>query len=302
MQIAISNVPNDTYLFAGWMNGKVAAPRATFFESDLADIHVKVLSGVPDVAKISFAMLPVVEGNYELLEVGSTIVDTAAPTVVAKKSYRTEDFSKLRIAVPGFNTTAHLLLRAYLPNFRREIFCRANEAPRLLDQDKVDCALLIHSVSSQLTDDYPLNISLLDRWQKQGSDLLPLGCIVARRSLARQLRASIEEALRDSLRYARSEFAEVSSYCVDTRSFCRPRSYFEAAVANWVNSETSSISPQARSAIAKLVAIAKLQGLGPCNLASNAVDADMPTLSPQIDLDIKMPTANAHHLDQLAGE
>ena len=175
LSVAISNVPNDTFLFAPWMNQLIQAPEACFKELDLTDLHALAMENSCDIIKVSYGSLDKFEKNYERLPIGNTIVYNAAPVIVSKKNFSIEDIPRLSISIPGRDTTAHLLLKSYLPKFKEEIFVSAHESLKYVENNFSDCSLLIHCSQAQFTQKgiFPW-ISLMDLWQAKQKLPLPL--------------------------------------------------------------------------------------------------------------------------------
>ena len=80
-----------------------------------------------------------------------------------------------------------------------------------LEQGHVDAGLLIHE-TALIYQQYQLEL-LLDLgswWREQAGDLpLPLGCIIMQKHLGQELKARVEEQIRNSLDKAREEQSEL---------------------------------------------------------------------------------------------
>jgi 1,4-dihydroxy-6-naphthoate synthase len=115
-----------------------------------------------------------------------------------------DDLKGKRIAIPGKLTTAYLLLQLYEPLLAANVVEMSFE--RILDAVRtgaVDAGLIIHE--SRFTyPDYGLSGILdLGKWWENETGLpIPLGCIIAEKSLGADLINTIEVLVRKSVEYA----------------------------------------------------------------------------------------------------
>ena len=195
LTLGISPCPNDTFVFSAWVHGQVAGPDV---EVSFADIDVLNKTARSfDVVKVSYAALPELLDDYALLPCGGALGHGVGPLVVARDAGL--DLHGARIAVPGEQTTAYLLLRLWRKGFDVTVMPFEQIMPAVRDGD-VDAGLVIHE--SRFT--YPsyglVSLQDLGTWWEQDTGLpIPLGAVVARRtldtgSLATTVRASVEHA------------------------------------------------------------------------------------------------------------
>jgi 1,4-dihydroxy-6-naphthoate synthase len=208
VKIAFSPCPNDTFVFHAWVHGLVpGAPKPEVLYADI-DVtnHLAANPGGPDVLKISYAALPWVLDEYALLPCGGALGRGCGPLVLtAAPTTSPEALAGRRVAVPSEKSTAYLLFRLWVarhvPGGVGEIVVMPfrDIMPAVRD-GQVDAGLVIHE--ARFT--YPsYGLSLLadmGAWWEEDTGLpIPLGAIVARRSLdveaiAGWIRASVEYA------------------------------------------------------------------------------------------------------------
>jgi len=198
LSLAISPCPNDTFVFSAWVHGQVPGPAvdATFADIDVCNRTARSY----DVAKVSFAALPALLDDYALLPCGGALGHGVGPLVLGRSD--SLDLEGARIAVPGLETTAYLLLRLWRQGFEVVVMPFEQIMPAVRD-GTVDAGLVIHE--SRFT--YPsyglVCLQDLGSWWEDTTRLpIPLGAIVARRSLsldalATTIRASVEHAWAD---------------------------------------------------------------------------------------------------------
>lgn len=195
LSLGISPCPNDTFVFSAWLHGQVPGPavEVTFADIDVCNQQARSF----DVVKVSYAALPELLDDYALLPCGGALGHGVGPLVLARSA--DQDLEGARIAVPGEKTTAYLLLRLWRRGYDVEVMPFEQIMPAVRD-GKVDAGLVIHE--SRFT--YPsyglVCLQDLGEWWEAETGLpIPLGAIVARRSLdlaalAATVRASVEHA------------------------------------------------------------------------------------------------------------
>lgn len=195
LSLGISPCPNDTYAFSAWVHGQVPGPAVdvTFADIDVLNQGARDF----DVVKVSYAALPELLDDYALLPCGGALGHGVGPLVLARSEQ--QPLEGATIAVPGEQTTAYLLLRLWRRGYDVVVmpFERIMPAVRA---GTVDAGLVIHE--SRFT--YPsyglVCLQDLGTWWEEETGLpIPLGAIVARRSLdtaalATTIRASVEHA------------------------------------------------------------------------------------------------------------
>jgi 1,4-dihydroxy-6-naphthoate synthase len=167
-----------------------------------------------DITKISFHALGHLREQYALLRSGSALGRGCGPLIVAKPGTRFEDIKKGVIAIPGKLTTASLLLRLLDPTIENTTVMAFDRIMDAVVKGDASAGLIIHE--SRFT--YPLYKleKLLDLgawWEKHSGLPIPLGGILGKRSLGRDVLLSIEAGIRDSLHYANAHPDEVLRYC-----------------------------------------------------------------------------------------
>src|SRR5215212_2069412 len=110
-------------MFWGLAADRVDA-RGFEFEHVLRDIQTLnewALEGRLEVTAISLHAYPFVQEHYVLLPHGASMGSGYGPVVVAQEPMTREQLREVEIAVPGRMTTAFLVLRMYLGDFRYRV-------------------------------------------------------------------------------------------------------------------------------------------------------------------------------------
>lgn len=209
MSIAFSPCPNDTFVFHALVHGLVTgAP-----ELDVTYADIDITNGLAaesdelDILKISYAALPYVLDKYALLPCGGALGRGCGPLVLVKQpgDVTPDMLSGAKVAVPSERSTAYMLFRLWaaqnVPGGVGEIFVMPfNEIMPAVKDGKIDAGLVIHEARFTYQN-YGLNLLAdMGSWWEEDTGLpIPLGAIIARRSLDLE---SITAWIRESVEYA----------------------------------------------------------------------------------------------------
>ena len=204
LTLGYSPCPNDTFVFSAWVNGLLdAAPAVDVRYEDISPLNDMSLASALDVIKVSFHVFGHLREDYCLLRSGGALGRGCGPLVVARDPLAPGDLRGKRIAIPGERTTAALLLRLFDPGITDLRVMQFDEIMTATRDGSVDAGLIIHE--SRFTyGEYGLHevVDLGEWWERDTGHAIPLGGIVARRSLGPARITEIERAIRASLSYA----------------------------------------------------------------------------------------------------
>ena len=190
--------------------------------------------------------------KYALLPCGGSFGDGVGPIVVAKKKMDVGELADDRIAVPGTMTSAYLLLKLLLINFRFEVVPFDKIMDAVLSGE-VDAGLLIHE--GQITyEKLGLHkICDLGRWWHEDIGLpVPLGVNAVRKDLGKQLMRHISELMKQSIEYALTHRDEAIAYAMKYgRGMDAPMT--DRFVGMYVNEWTRDMGQKGRESIARLL-------------------------------------------------
>ncbi|MBE0466898.1 MAG: 1,4-dihydroxy-6-naphthoate synthase [Candidatus Desulforudis sp.] len=275
MKIAFSSCPNDTFVFHAWVHGLI--PGAPRLEVTYADIDVTngLAAGTdgPDVVKISYAALPWVLTEYALLPCGGALGRGCGPLVLTpggngrgrNDGPGPAGLAGRRVAVPGARSTAYLLFRLWaarhVPGGVGDIVILPfHEIMPAVRDGAVDAGLVIHEARFTYPA-YGLNLLAdLGRWWETDTNLpLPLGAIIARRSLDPP---AIAGWIRASVEYAWAQ-PEASREYVLTHAQELSLEVAKAHIALYVNEFTADLGETGYQAVTALLGRAAREGLVP---------------------------------------
>lgn len=269
LTLGFSPCPNDTYIFHALVHGLVETPGLVFRErlEDVETLNRLALEGVLDVSKVSYHALGFLRDEYLLLRSGGALGRGCGPLVVTKGTGSMKDLRGKPIAVPGRYTTAALLLRLFDPSLDNLVYLPFNEIMAGVARGEFAAGVIIHE--SRFTfPEYGLT-KLLDLgawWEGETGCPIPLGGIVARRSLGRETVAAIDAALRASVAHARSNPSAASAYI---RAYSQEMSdeVCAAHIGLYVNDFSLQLGAEGELAVATLLGRAEAAGVIPRSAA-----------------------------------
>jgi len=205
MKIAISPCPNDTFMFWAMLHHQVDTFGLKFDVAmrDIAQLNRAATEQEFDAVKISYAHYPKVSQAYQLLTAGSALGFGNGPLLVSRRRIYPDEAPCLRIAIPGVDTTANMLLTMAYPEATNKKEYLFSDIEDVVMSDEVDAGLLIHETRFTYAKKGLHQImDLGEYWEKETGMPLPLGAIAVRRDLPEDMKHQLNTALRESVRYA----------------------------------------------------------------------------------------------------
>ena len=265
-EITIAHSPDsdDAFMFYGLATNKVRVPglRFTHTLTDIETLNRKAMQGVYDVTAISFHAYPYLQDNYALMPCGGSVGEQYGPMIVATRPLAPEDLKKLKVAVPGTLTTAYLALKLFSPGIETEVVAFDQIIPELI-AGKYEAGLIIHE--GQLTYESSGLCKILDLgkwWHEQTGLPLPLGGNAIRRSLGKELIATVTKALRDSIQFGLDHREEALAYAMQFARDLDPQKA-DRFVGMYVNERTLDYGADGREAVARLLQMGHQAGIIP---------------------------------------
>ena len=207
IHLGISTCPNDTFAFHGLLTRSVDW-RGLNFDVELIDIQQlndRLFAGEFDVAKTSFHAALMLAKETVVLPSGSALGFGVGPLLLSAREADQPTNSNQVTLCPGKDTTASLLFQLFYPattQIRHVVF---SEIMPDLKNKKADFGVCIHEGRfTWQNEGLGLVEDLGTRWEKETACPLPLGGIVARRSLGADTIATVQAVIHDSLKLARA--------------------------------------------------------------------------------------------------
>ncbi|MER5773671.1 1,4-dihydroxy-6-naphthoate synthase [Streptomyces sp. NPDC002039] len=267
LRIAYSPCPNDTFVFDAWAHGRV--PGAPELDVTFADIDITngmAERGELDVLKVSYAVLPWVLEEYALLPCGGALGRGCGPLVLTREPG--VDLTGRTVAVPSERSTAYLLFRLWAADVLPEgvgkvVVLPFHEIMPAVRDGRVDAGLVIHEARFTYRD-YGLHClaDMGEHWESTTGLPIPLGAIIARRSLGEDTLRVLADAARTSVRMA-WEDPEASRPYVRAHAQELDPKVADQHIGLYVNEFTADLGDAGYAAVRGLLTRAAAEGLVP---------------------------------------
>ncbi|HYS79659.1 MAG TPA: 1,4-dihydroxy-6-naphthoate synthase [Anaeromyxobacteraceae bacterium] len=257
LALGFSPCPNDTFIFDALVNGRVDTG-ALRFEPVLEDVETLnrwALQGRLDVTKISYGALPLVAKDYLLLDSGGAMGRGVGPLLVARPDRAALRPETATVAIPGEHTTAHLLFSLAYPEVVRKRFIPFSEIEEAVRGGAVDAGVLIHE--GRFTYQAKGLVKLVDlgeHWEAVTGSPIPLGGIVARRSLGAQVAREVDRLIRESVEQALGAYPRITDY-VERHAQELDPAVMRRHVELYVNDFSVGMGDAGRSAVRRLIEV-----------------------------------------------
>ena len=254
MRFGFTPCPNDAFAFHALVHGHVPAP----FEVEPVLLDIEELNRVAagaelELTKLSFGAAAAAGDRYRLLRSGAALGRGVGPLVVAREGGSLEATAAGRIAVPGRETTAYLLLRLAAPSLGEVVELRYDRILEAVVAGEVDAGLIIHESRFTYGEHGLVALADLGEWWEGETGLpVPLAGIFARNDLEPGLADEAEAAIRASVEYA---FARPEASRDYVRSLAHELSdeVCAAHIALYVNEHSVDIGDEGLAAIDRLL-------------------------------------------------
>ena len=224
LTLAFSPCPNDTFIFDALVHHKINT-EGFEFDVQLEDVQTLnewALNEQMDISKISYGVLPQVLNKYTLLNSGGALGMGVGPLLITRADsgiqlQETQGAYTLpagtRVAIPGKNTTAHLLFSLAFPEADNKVFTIFNQIEDAVLSGEVDAGVIIHENRFTYQDKGLVKlIDLGSYWEETLKVPIPLGGIIIKKSIDPAIAATINRLIRSSIEYAFAHYPQVADY------------------------------------------------------------------------------------------
>ena len=226
LTIGFSPCPNDTFIFDALVNKKIDAGNLEFdlVLEDVQTLNEMAIDGKLDVTKISYGSLPLISDKYVLLSSGSALGKGVGPILIAPFELPEPAVKQCVIAIPGRNTTAHVLFSLAYPDATNKVFLRYDEIEdfvlsnngSLQNIQSVKLGVIIHENRFTYQDKGLIKQTDLGNfWENETRLPVPLGGIVANRNLPDNIKQNVQSLIRESLEYSYKNKNGLSDFVKD---------------------------------------------------------------------------------------
>jgi 1,4-dihydroxy-6-naphthoate synthase len=263
LSLGFSPCPNDTFIFDALVNHKIDTGDFEFdvVLEDVQTLNRWALEKKLDVSKISYGVWPLLQKNYSLLDSGGALGKGVGPLLISKNNILLRDINQLSIAIPGEQTTAHLLFSLAFPKAKRKKFMVFNQIENAVLEGEVDCGVIIHENRfTYMQKGLVKQMDLGEYWEQKTKSPIPLGGIVMRKEFTDHERAEVDRLIRDSLAYAEAYYPDLSDYVTEHAQEMQ-ESVMRQHIDLYVNQFSLSLGEEGRRAVDVLLEVYKAMHL-----------------------------------------
>ena len=279
LTLGFSPCPNDTFIFDAMVNGKIDT-QGLYFDYVMEDVETLnrwAEEGKLDITKLSFNSFLHTVHQYALLHSGSALGKGVGPLLVSKKdaivNWQSEvdkavrdeanidPSSQFSVAIPGKNTTANLLLSLAFPEIKNKTEIIFSEIENEVLAGNFDAGLIIHE--SRFTYAQKGLIKLIDLgdwWENKMNEAIPLGGIAIKRSLGKDVAATVDHLLKESLSYSWKNYPALPSFITENAQEME-EDVMRKHINLYVNEYTTDLGEEGKMAIETLFQQAQITGL-----------------------------------------
>jgi len=205
ISLGFSTCPNDTFIFDAMVHHKIDTENLDFelVLGDVEELNQKAINNDLDVTKISYHAYSKIAHNYLILDSGSALGYKNGPLLISKHKIYPDEVNDIKIAIPGINTTANLLLSIAYPKVQNKKEYLFSDIEEAVLSNEMDAGLIIHE--NRFTYEkkgLKKIIDLGEYWEQETGLPIPLGGIAVNRNLDHELQLKINRVLKRSVEFA----------------------------------------------------------------------------------------------------
>jgi len=254
--LGFSPCPNDTFIFDALVNHKIDTEGFEFdvVLEDVQTLNQWAIDGKLDFSKISYGVLPIVTDEYGVLESGGALGKGVGPLLITSShNFQKKEIEEMTVAIPGKNTTAHLLFSYAYPQVKEKKFMIFHEIEEAVMSGKVDAGVIIHEnrFTYQLKGLKKIK-DLGEYWEENIKAPIPLGGIVGKRSIDKSILLKVNQLIRKSLEYSFEQYPTISNY-IKCNAQEMEESVMRQHIDLYVNNYSLELGHVGRKAVKKLL-------------------------------------------------
>ncbi len=253
IDLGFSPCPNDTFIFDALVNHKIDTKGYEFnlHLEDVQTLNEWALQGKLPYSKISYGVWPNVKKQYQLLESGGALGKGVGPLLIYKGAK--PNASTMRVAIPGMNTTAHLLFSLAFSEVTNKEFLVFNEIEEAVLSGKVDAGVIIHENRFTYADKgLSMWMDLGNYFETSFNAPIPLGGIIAKNDRPKEEVQLLDKLIQESVKYAFKNSYDQLPEFVKCHSQEMSEQVMRQHIDLYVNDFSIQMGDTGKNAIAKL--------------------------------------------------
>ena len=260
LTLGFSPCPNDTFIFDAMVNHKIDT-KGLAFEVMLEDVQTLnqwAQEGKLSITKLSYGVLPLVLDKYCVMNSGSALGKGVGPLLISTSINNNQPIEDLLVAIPGENTTAHLLFSMAYPQAKNKVFLRYDEIENFVLANKGLGVIIHENRFTYEAKGLKKIIDLGDYWENKTGNAIPLGGIVIKKEIDISTQHTIDTLIKKSIEYAFSNYPLLNDYI---RSHAQEMSepVMRQHIDLYVNEYSLDLGDMGKNAILKLMNLHPIQ-------------------------------------------
>jgi 1,4-dihydroxy-6-naphthoate synthase len=257
--IGFSPCPNDTFIFDALVNNKIDT-EGFEFETVLEDVQTLNKWAIEkrlDISKISYGVLPLVIKDYVVLNSGGALGKGVGPLLISKNEVDdlANKIENLTVAIPGVNTTAHMLFSYAFPSAKNKAFYVFNEIENAVLNGQVDAGVIIHENRFTYQDKGLVKLmDLGEYWEETTGAPIPLGGIIARKDIDKAVQQKLDRLIKKSVEYSFKNYPAISSY-ISSHSQEMSEDVMRKHIDLYVNNFSIDLGTEGKQAVSKFLEV-----------------------------------------------
>ncbi|MFP5041219.1 1,4-dihydroxy-6-naphthoate synthase [Parasediminibacterium sp. JCM 36343] len=261
ISLGFSPCPNDTFIFDALVNKKIDT-EGLDFDVQLEDVQTLnewAKAGKLDISKISYGVLPLVLQQYKVLNSGGALGMGVGPLLISNKEIAPADLEAAInnniIAIPGINTTAHLLFSLAFPKATKKQFFVFNEIENAVLSGHVTAGVIIHE--NRFTYQDKGLVKLIDLgayWEEKLHVPIPLGGIIAHERIGKKTALQIDTLIKKSIEFAFAHYPQLTDY-IREHAQEMSETVMRKHIDLYVNNFSLDLGEEGKKAVLKLLEI-----------------------------------------------
>jgi 1,4-dihydroxy-6-naphthoate synthase len=274
LTIGFSPCPNDTFIFDALLNGALDTDGLEFEPvlEDVETLNQWAIAGKLAITKVSYGVVPLILANYGMLNNGGAMGMGVGPLLITtpeNSRLPIETLRKLPIAIPGENTTAHLLMSYAFPDWQQKKFMVFHEIEAAILSGRVAAGVIIHENRFTYSEKGLVLIKDLGKhWEDSLQCPIPLGGIAIQRKLPPHIQETVNRLIQKSIELGWQQYPLLSNY-VKEHAQEMSEDVMRKHIQLYVNDFSLSAGPIGKKAVATLLEVyANIRGI--------SMDAELP--------------------------
>jgi 1,4-dihydroxy-6-naphthoate synthase len=274
LTIGFSPCPNDTFIFDALLNGALNTDGLEFEPvlEDVETLNQWAIAGKLSISKVSYGVVPLILANYGMLNSGGAMGMGVGPLLITtpeNSRLPIETLRKLPIAIPGENTTAHLLMSYAFPDWQQKKYMVFHEIEAAILSGRVAAGVIIHENRFTYSDKGLVLVKDLGKhWEDSLQCPIPLGGIAIQRKLPLHIQKTVNRLIQQSIELGWQQYPLLSTH-VKEHAQEMSEEVMRKHIQLYVNDFSLSAGPIGKKAVATLLEVyANIRGI--------SLDAELP--------------------------